>query len=217
MGKFKTIMTSIGLLLLTAAITVVPWGLYEHQLQRAEAQPLSWHYSGYQATTITDRELAQMFFAGNVSIGGYPLLESGEDHYTAAKAHDSARRAVSEAAFVKEPLTTLLEGTSAADVIGLERLIGMVVKDGRPIVLCILQVTFLLDQDATLDLVFEEKTGTVLWMMYSTVDGVDDMCKTLATQASMYFGEALALYPEQYIVELYTIEEVSQMYAAIAR
>lgn len=213
MRKLLAVATAIGLLLLTVTVVAVPFYMYERQLRDTVSSTRPWHYDGYQATLMTPRELVDAFQTGGVGFGQYPSAES----VAAEEAYRIAARLAADVPYLKESLVPLLADSTAADVFDCGRQIGMTIKNGQPIVVSILMVAWRVDDEQSVELGFEEKTGTVLWMMYTNSNGVYDTAKAMASQAIRYYEESIGVSPERYMVEMYTIENTVQTYAAALR
>ncbi len=213
MRKLLAVGAVICLMLLTAAVVALPLYAYELQLRDTVSSTRPWHYDGYQATLMTPRELVDAFQTGGVGFGQNPPAES----VTAEEAYRIVARLAADTPHLKESLVPLLSDSTAADMFDCGRQIGMTIKDGQPIVVSILMVAWRVDDEQSVELGLEEKTGTVLWMMYTNNNGEYDTAKVLASQAARYYEECIGVSPERYMVEMYTIENAVQMYAAALR
>lgn len=210
MRKLLAVGAVIWLALLTAAVVAVPLYAYELQLRDTVSSARSWHYDGYQAVSLTPHELVDAY---QIGVGQYPSVES----VTEEEAHRIAVRIAEDTPYLKDVLVPLLSDSTAADVFDCGRQLGLTIKDGQPIVVSILAVAWRAGEEQTVELMLEEKTGTVLWMMYTNANGEYDTAKVLASQATRYYEDSVGLSPERYAVELYAVENSVQMYAVALR
>lgn len=215
MGKLKTAAVGAVLSAMTVLIVVLPWYASEQQFQTVTAQIQTWRYDGYQATTITDRDCVLMLCNGDISFGAQTFSEEDSDSYTASEAYASLRRVADEAIEDGE-LHRLLESTSADDVSGYERQIGFVVKDNRPLVLSVVNVSLQIGSSAWIDVAFEEKTQAVIFVAYNERGTTDvETVKLLAEQINRYFSKTLGLDAWRFRVEVLMSDYVVEMYTTL--
>lgn len=205
------------MLVLTAAIVIVPPLWSERETAMLIAQEETWEYEGYPADTITDDELALMIWNGEISIGAYSWLDGSS--YNSMDVHDSAMLLL-DAVFGDKAHYQQADHFSMVDVLAYDQAAGIAMKNGRPVVLSVITVVFQYSNTLTVELTFEEKTDTLMWIAY-TCEGNDGEAQWVEQELlpllERYYTEQLGLTDEQYVCGVTRWDESLYMYGEIIR
>lgn len=214
MTRLKTIGIWLLLIVLTAAIVVVPPLWSERQSATMANMTQAWEYTGYSSTPLTSAQLATMYWNGNIDIGMYATNIWQGEKFDAQDAYFATRDMIG-AVFRDSPMAESLALLSEDRLIAYDASMGLVMHGGHPVALYFIENTFQLEGGECYSFIFEQKTNTLLYMSYYSEAMWDFhgqarwihevMCPALR----QYYGEQLGLAQEQFVCW----EEQTALYA----
>ncbi len=192
---------------LTAVLVVMPPYLSERQTAALADAQTSWSYDGNPTATPDSATVARQYAAGGIDMIASPFADSG---YTSMDAHDSAMLMM-DAVFGDRALHHRLDHFSVMDILSFDHRVGIVMQDGRPTVLNFISVELQYTDTTVVQMLFEEKTDTLLSLSVSCKTANDEEVQwienDLYASLNTYYRETLALAENETVLVVERTEE----------
>lgn len=209
MNKAKSIIAVLLLVVITVAVVFGPHIVSGQSDKKLTEEKITWNYKNQNSAKITDKQVAQLFYNGEIDVNLMYSFSTGDKNYYDANNTEDISALLDVVFASDETIRSCFNQTlSESKIISQKGILALV--DSHPVVLDFLYVIAETNY-GTFEFHFEKKTQTLINFSYYSVYPLDytNSVKSgnLKTAINDYYKNRLGLSDEQFFCQYETVEK----------